>query len=65
MASGFIAGGALFGVFSALLTYFGINFVNPAWVKSHAAEALGLAVYAMLTGYFIWSTLRTKAGSKG
>ncbi len=60
MASGFIAGGALFGVFSALLTYFGVNFINPEWVSSHAAEVVGLCMYALLIGYFIWSTLKTK-----
>ncbi len=60
MASGFIAGGALFGVFSALLTYLGFNYINPEWAGSHAAEVLGLAMYALLIGYFIWSTLRAK-----
>ncbi|MDR1226140.1 MAG: oligopeptide transporter, OPT family [Prevotellaceae bacterium] len=58
IASGLIAGGALFGVLSAMLTYFGINFVNPQWVSSHVAEILGICMYALLIGYFIWEILR-------
>ena len=60
IASGFIAGGALMGVVSAILANFGINFVNREWFESHAAEALALLMLAVLCGYFIWETLRAK-----
>jgi len=60
IASGFIAGGALMGVISAMLANFGINFVNKEWFESHAAEALALLMLAVLCGYFIWETLRAK-----
>ena len=60
IASGFIAGGALMGVISAILANFGINFVNKAWFESHSAEALALLMLCLLCGYFIWECLRAK-----
>lgn len=58
IASGFIAGGALFGILSALLKYLGFSFANTSWAASQQAEALGLAMYAALTAYFVWGCLR-------
>jgi len=60
IASGFIAGGALMGVISAMLKFGGINFVNPEWFESHAAEALALLMFAVICGYMIWESLRAK-----
>jgi len=60
IASGFIAGGALMGVVSAVLANFGVNFVNKEWFSSHGAEALALLMLTVLCGYFIWETLRAK-----
>jgi len=60
IASGFIAGGALMGVISAVLANFGINFINKEWFESHSAEALALLMLAVLCGYFVWETLRAK-----
>jgi len=60
IASGFIAGGALMGVISAVLANFGINFINKEWFESHSAEVLALLMLAVLCGYFIWETLRAK-----
>lgn len=60
IASGFIAGGALMGVVSAMLKFGGINFVNLEWFESHTAEALGLLMFALLCGYMIWETMRAK-----
>jgi hypothetical protein len=48
------------GVISAILANFGINFVNKEWFESHSAEALALLMLAVLSGYFIWETLRAK-----
>ncbi|MDR0711052.1 MAG: oligopeptide transporter, OPT family [Prevotellaceae bacterium] len=64
IASGFIAGGALFGVLSALLKYLGFSYVNTAWTTSHQAETLGLAVYVALAAYFMWSCVRGSGRSK-
>jgi putative OPT family oligopeptide transporter len=60
IASGFIAGGALMGVVSAIMKFGGINFVNEAWFESHSAEILGLVMLAVICTYFIWDSLRGK-----
>ncbi|HKL72374.1 MAG TPA: oligopeptide transporter, OPT family, partial [Marinilabiliaceae bacterium] len=58
IASGFIAGGALMGVVSAVLRFGGINFVNDQWYASHSAEIVGLGMFIVLSGYLIWESLR-------
>lgn len=60
IASGFIAGGALMGVISAILRWQGFNWVNSVWVESHSAEILALAMFAVLCFYMIWDSLRGK-----
>ncbi len=60
IASGFIAGGALMGVVSAVLRFGGINFVNDQWFASHSAEILGLGMFILLCAYLIWESLRAK-----
>lgn len=56
IASGFIAGGALMGVVSALLRFCGVNLVNDAWFNSSMAEVLALGAYVLLIAYFIQTT---------
>ena len=63
IASGFIAGGALMGVFSAILRYLGYNWVNTEWFESHAAEMLGLVMFLLISLYMIWDTLKAKKES--
>lgn len=60
IASGFIAGGALMGVVSAMLKFGGINYVNAEWFESNAAEALALLMFAVICGYVVWESLRAK-----
>lgn len=60
IASGFIAGGALMGVVSAMLRFGNINFVNETWFASHTAELLALGMFLVLCGYMIWETMRAK-----
>jgi putative OPT family oligopeptide transporter len=60
IASGFIAGGALMGVISAILRWQGFNWVNPEWAESHSAEILGIVMFAVICGYMIWDSLRGK-----
>lgn len=60
IASGFIAGGALMGVISALLNFFGINFVNKEWFESNGAEILALVMFIVICSYLIWESLRAK-----
>ena len=60
LASGFIAGGALMGVVSALLKFGGIEFNYDAWWANHLSELLSLAAYLLLINYFIIATRTTK-----
>ena len=60
IASGFIAGGALMGVVSALLRFGGINLINEAWLTSHASEWCSLAAYILLIAFFIRATKASK-----
>ncbi len=60
IASGFIAGGALMGVVSAILKFGGINFVNAEWFASNAAEAIAILMFAVICGYVIWESMRAK-----
>ena len=56
LASGFIAGGALMGVVSALLRFAGFNPVNDAWLANPMSEVIALIAYAVLIAYFIMAT---------
>ncbi|MDP4267784.1 MAG: OPT/YSL family transporter, partial [Bacteroidota bacterium] len=60
IASGFIAGGALMGVISAILKYCKFDFINQVWLDSHASEMLAIVMFIVLCAYFIWDTLRAK-----
>jgi putative OPT family oligopeptide transporter len=60
IASGFIAGGALMGVVSALLRFEGFNWVNNEWQSSHSAELMALIAFALLCAYVIWDSMRGK-----
>ena len=56
IASGFIAGGALMGVLSALLRFGGFNPINEAWLANPLSEACALIAYILLIGYFVKAT---------
>ena len=56
IASGFIAGGALMGVVSALLRFSGYNPINEEWLANHLSEVLSLVAYVLLIAYFIHAT---------
>ena len=56
IASGFIAGGALMGVVSALLRFLGYNPINELWIMNSWSEALSLLMYLVLIAYFIRAT---------
>ena len=60
LASGFIAGGALMGVFSAVLSLFGINYVNRDWITSSWAEVLAIVMFTALCIYLTWHSMRAK-----
>ncbi len=56
IASGFIAGGALMGVISAILKYAGADWYT-VW---SGAEWLAEVMYIVIIGYFIWDAMRGK-----
>jgi putative OPT family oligopeptide transporter len=57
LASGFIAGGALMGVVSALLKFGGVEVsVADQWWTNPLSEVCSLAAYVLLIAYFIRAT---------
>lgn len=56
IASGFIAGGALMGVISALLRFSGIQFDYAEWWSNPLSELLSLVAYILLIIYFVRAT---------
>ena len=56
LASGFIAGGALMGVVSALLRFGGFNPVSDSWLANPLSEVCSLVAYILLITYFIFAT---------
>lgn len=60
LASGFIAGGALMGVVSALLRFCGVVFDYEAWWASPMSEVASLVAYILLIMYFVRATKVSK-----
>ena len=58
LASGFIAGGALMGVISALLRFGGVQFDYENWWANPLSELASLVAYILLIIYFIKATKR-------
>lgn len=68
IASGFIAGGAIMGVFSAFLKYVGfdkISWIEPIitkeWAESHGGQLLALGLFLVICGYLYWDAKKAKA----
>jgi hypothetical protein len=53
VASGFIAGGALMGVVSAVIKFCGADWYLASWAESGYAQLLGIVMYILLIVYFI------------
>lgn len=60
IASGFIAGGALMGVVSALIAFTGVDLTLANWMGTMGYEYLGIIMYVALIAYFIWHSRRAK-----
>ncbi len=56
LASGFIAGGALMGVVSALLRFCGVSFDYSAWWANPLSQVCALVAYVLLISYLIRAT---------
>ena len=59
IASGFIAGGALMGVVSALLRFVGFNPINETWLANPLSELCSLIAYILLIIYLVRATKKT------
>ena len=68
IASGFIAGGALFGVFGAIMKYiFGIynfpdvfRYYESGWLNMNGAVWLSLGMFLLIVIYIVWDSMRAK-----
>ncbi|MFR9166232.1 MAG: OPT family oligopeptide transporter [Dysgonomonas sp.] len=60
LASGFIAGGALMGVVSAVMRFGGINLINKDWANNMWSEILALVMYIVIIVYLAYSSLKAK-----
>jgi len=60
IASGFIAGGSLFGVINAFLRFGGADWYNAALAESHTGEIIGLLMFVLLFVYMVWDSMRAK-----
>ena len=58
LASGFIAGGALLGVVSAGMRFFGFEYTCT--MSETSLQTTGLIVYTLLLAWFTWSCLKAK-----
>ena len=58
IASGFIAGGALMGVVSAIVKFAGVDCYLTNWASSGNAALAGIAAYVALITYFIIASKR-------
>jgi len=58
LASGLIAGGALFGVFAAITRFAGFEYSTPG--SYELTQILGCIAYALIIIYLIWDSKRAK-----
>ncbi len=58
LASGLIAGGALFGVFAAITRFAGFEYQTPG--SFELTQILGCVAYILLIAYLIWDSKRAK-----
>lgn len=62
IASGFIAGAALFGVLGALLKFFGVELSANMWASNElGGELVAVVAFIVLMIYFVWDSRRAKA----
>ena len=62
IASGFIAGGALMGVVSALLKFFGVDWFLSEW-HANFGEAVAIVPFIAIIAYMVVSSMKVKDSS--
>lgn len=60
LASGFIAGGALMGVVSAVLRYAEVDLMNEKWLDNNLSQLLTVVMYVLLIAYLTYSSLKAR-----
>ena len=60
LASGFIAGGALMGVVSAIMRYCNINLIHEEWLANPMSELVSLVAYLLLITYLVKASMKLK-----
>lgn len=60
LASGFIAGGALMGVVSAIMRYCEINLINESWLANPMSQIVSLLAYILLITYLVKASMKLK-----
>ena len=58
LASGFIAGGALMGVVSAIMRFCGVNLLASEWQSSSAAQYVAILAYLLIIAYLIYACMK-------
>ncbi len=64
IASGFIAGGALMGVVSAILKFMNKDFYATQWAQNSGSQYIGILAYLLLAIFLIYSSLKIKKINK-
>ena len=60
LASGFIAGGALMGVVSAILRYCDVNVINESWLDNPMSQLVSLLAYICLIVFLVKVSMHVK-----
>lgn len=58
LASGFIAGGALMGVVSAIMRFCGVNLLAAGWQESAGAQYVAIIAYLLIIAYLIYASMK-------
>lgn len=58
LASGFIAGGALMGVVSAIMRFCGVNLLASGWQESAGAQYVAIIAYLLIIAYLIYASMK-------
>ena len=58
LASGFIAGGALMGVVSAIMRFCGVNLMASGWQEAAGAQYVAIVAYVAIIVYLIYASMK-------
>ena len=58
LASGFIAGGALMGVVSAVMRFCGVNLMANGWQEAAGAQYVAILAYVAIIAYLIYASMK-------